>query len=61
VEGARQVGKTSLVEHALAASGKRIFASNLERYTRLRSLIDGCGDFQEFEQVIADRLRFTPG
>ena len=61
VEGARQVGKTSLVEHALAASGKGIFAANLERDTRLRSLIDGCGDFREFEQVVADRLRFSPG
>lgn len=61
VEGARQVGKTSLVEHALAASGKRVCAANLERDTRLRSLIDGCRDFHEFEQVIADRLRFTPG
>ena len=30
VEGARQVGKTSLVEHASAAAGKRVSTANLE-------------------------------
>lgn len=61
VEGARQVGKTSLVEHAIAGSGKRACLANLERDARLRSLIDNCEDFTEFEEVLADRLRFTPG
>jgi len=61
VEGARQVGKTSLVEHASAAAGKRVSTANLERDARLRLLIDGCRDFPEFEQVLADRLKFSPG
>lgn len=61
VEGARQVGKTSLVEHAIAGSGKQACVANLERNTRLRSLIDSCQDFKEFEEVLADRLRFVPG
>ena len=61
VEGARQVGKTCLVEHAIAASGKMACSANLERDTRLRSLIDGCQDFAEFQQVLADRLKFSPG
>lgn len=61
VEGARQVGKTSLVEHAIAASGKPACGANLERDVRLRSLLDACGSFAEFEQVLADRLKFTPG
>lgn len=61
VEGARQVGKTCLVEHAIAASGKMACSANLERDTRLRSLIDGCQDFAEFRQVLADRLKFSPG
>jgi predicted AAA+ superfamily ATPase len=36
-------------------------SANLERDTRLRSLIDGCQDFAEFQQVLADRLKFSPG
>lgn len=45
VEGTRQVGKTSLVEHALAASG---CAANLERDTgAARSLIDFFDRFLE--------------
>jgi len=61
VEGARQVGKTCLVEHAVAGSGKKVCSANLERDPRLRSLIDDCHDFAEFEQVLADRLKFSPG
>lgn len=60
VEGARQVGKTSVVEHVVAQSGKQVTAANLERDTRLRVLLDSCQEFREFEQVLADRLRFTP-
>jgi predicted AAA+ superfamily ATPase len=60
VEGARQVGKTSVVQHVVAQSGKQVAAANLERDTRLRALIDGCQEFREVEQVFADRLRFTP-
>ena len=61
VEGARQVGKTSLIDHCIAACDKKPAAANLERDARLRSLIDGCRDFAEFEQVLADRLKFRPG
>ena len=51
VEGARQVGKSFLVTHALQASAKKFFALNLEKETRLRSLIDECQEFKDFEQL----------
>jgi predicted AAA+ superfamily ATPase len=58
VEGARQVGKTWLVEHALSQIKKRSVAINLERDRLMRSLIDACGEFQEFEELLRDRLGF---
>jgi len=58
VEGARQVGKSFLVAHALQASGKRSFSLNLEKETRLRSLIDDCREFKEFDQLLRDRIGF---
>ena len=58
VEGARQVGKSFLVAHAIQASGKQNFSLNLEKETRLRSLIDDCREFKEFEQLLRDRIGF---
>ena len=40
VEGARQVGKTALIEHAIERSDKRSCSANLEKDTLLRALID---------------------
>lgn len=58
VEGARQVGKSSLVEHALSKSCRKSYKLNLERDSRFCSMVDGCRDFSEFEQLLRDRLGF---
>lgn len=60
VEGARQVGKTALVEQALARSDKRSSVLNLEKDTLLRSLIDECDSFEMFTRLLRDRLAFDP-
>ncbi len=60
VEGARQVGKSFLVEHALRSCSKKWFSLNLERENRMRSLIDDCREFGEFEQLLRDRIGFDP-
>lgn len=61
VEGARQVGKSFMVAHALRVSSKRFFSLNLEKETRLRSLIDECREFKDFEQLLRDRIGFDGG
>jgi predicted AAA+ superfamily ATPase len=58
VEGARQVGKSSLVEHALQKVSTKATCLNLERDTRICSLIDECRDFSDFDQLLRDRLGF---
>ncbi len=58
VEGARQVGKSFLVEHAIRESAKKWFSINLEKENRFRFLIDGCEEFKEFEQLLRDRIGF---
>ncbi len=59
VEGARQVGKTSFVEHAVKFFDKKTVSVNLEENKRLRSLIDECDDFNSFEMLLLDRLDFN--
>jgi len=58
VEGARQVGKSSLVARALEKRKEKHFAFNLEKETVLRSLIDDCEGFDEFESLLRDRFGF---
>ncbi|MEI6424394.1 MAG: AAA family ATPase [Lentisphaerota bacterium] len=58
VEGARQVGKSSLVLQALEKCKRKYFAFNLEKETLLRSVIDDCEEFNEFNQVLKDRVGF---
>lgn len=58
VEGARQVGKSRLVEQALRGTPRKCFSVNLEKESRLRSLIDACQEFRDFEQLLRDRLGF---
>jgi predicted AAA+ superfamily ATPase len=60
VEGARQVGKSWLVNHALDRCGKTAFRLNLEKETALRMQIDDCGEFSAFAQLIRDRVGFDP-
>jgi hypothetical protein len=60
VEGARQVGKTALVEHVIAGSCKHVAAANIEKDSLLRSLMDQCADFGTFTRLLRDRLDFDP-
>ena len=60
VEGARQVGKSSLVSNALANVECKSYALNLERDARLCSLIDECREFRDFEALLRDRVGFDP-
>ena len=60
VEGARQVGKTALIKHAIEQSDKRCCSVNLERDTLFRVLIDDCDNFEMFTRLLRDRLDFDP-
>jgi uncharacterized protein len=61
IEGARQVGKTTLAQHVIKLSGRQITAIDLEDNTLLRQRIDQCTNFQDFEDLIADDLNYRPG
>lgn len=58
VEGARQVGKTRLVQHALSNIDRLCTSINLERDSLVRSMIDKCAEFREFEDLLSDRFEF---
>ncbi|MBI2299385.1 MAG: ATP-binding protein [Armatimonadetes bacterium] len=59
VEGARQVGKTRLVEEALRGRAEHVVALNLERDALARSRIDRCREFAEFAELLRDDHAFT--
>lgn len=61
VEGARQVGKTTLVKMTLEEMGLACLELNLEKKPVVRARIDACKDFPEFEQYLADEFHFHPG
>ncbi len=61
IEGARQVGKTTLVEHVLGQQHVPFISLNLEKQALLRSRIDETREFAEFEQLLGDELDFDPG
>ena len=61
VEGARQVGKTALVQNTLQKSSMPTSAVNLERDSLLQSEIDESKDFYEFQDLLQDRLGFEGG
>ena len=58
MEGARQVGKTSLVNQAVARSSRESTSLNLERDAVMRAAIDRCAEWGEFEQLLEDRCGF---
>ncbi len=58
VEGARQVGKTRSVLHALNRAGRDSVCLNLERDALARSEVDACREFSEFGELMADRYGF---
>ena len=56
VQGARQVGKTHLIEAMLSElQDKFILKFNLERDVLIRAAIDQCRDFQEFNTFLKSR------
>ena len=59
-EGARQVGKTTLVEHVLAGSAKPTVRINLERDSLDRMAFDECRDFAAFQDLLLDRHGLRP-
>lgn len=58
LDGARQVGKTTLVDAVLDRSAKDSVRIDLERDTLVRSAIDDCADFAEFEDLLLDRFGY---
>lgn len=60
VEGARQVGKSCLIEHALVSFNGRKIVINLERDRKMLMRIDGCEDVDDFTTLLKDRAGFDP-
>jgi uncharacterized protein len=60
VEGARQVGKSTLTNHVLQSCKKQVISLNLEKEPRIRSLIDTAQDFKDFSAILQDHLQFHP-
>jgi predicted AAA+ superfamily ATPase len=58
VEGARQAGKTTLIEHCLAQVSIKSIILNLDRQKTLRQRNDSCRDFSEFEFLLQEECRF---
>ena len=59
VEGARQVGKTCLVQNILKSISCRVIVFNLEVDTMVRSKIDQCHEFSEFQDLLEDEFGFS--
>ena len=60
VEGARQVGKSTLVEHVISRLPVKIISINLERDRLFRLKIDECQEFSEFEDLLRISYGFDP-
>ena len=56
VDGARQVGKSCLVEHVLESIHTEKIEINLEVNAVLRSKIDECRQFSEFNDLLVDEF-----
>jgi predicted AAA+ superfamily ATPase len=60
VEGARQVGKTTVVEHVLSRLSLKKIIINLEKDRLFRLRIDECRQFSEFEDLLRLSFSFDP-
>ncbi len=58
VEGARQVGKTTLIEQVLSQREAPIISLNLEEDPVIQFKIDECTNFQDFEDYLVDTHGF---
>jgi len=61
VEGARQVGKSYLVNHVLQSQPLPYFAYDLEKEKKLRRQIDETEDFPDFQALMYDQYGLTNG
>jgi predicted AAA+ superfamily ATPase len=59
VEGARQVGKSYMVNSVLKKQSLPYFAYDLEKNKRLRRQIDEAGDFHDFQALMFDRYELV--
>lgn len=60
VEGARQVGKSFLVNDVLEGIGKQYSAFDLEKQSKLRHDISKTEDFYDFKALMTDRYDLAP-
>lgn len=60
VSGARQVGKTTLIDHVLSEAGRQFIKIDLEKTRSFAEKIDQTKDFIEFEKLLGDELSFSP-
>jgi predicted AAA+ superfamily ATPase len=58
LEGARQVGKTTLVEGIAAKLDREMVKINLEENRSAKASIDSCNDFSDFEKFLAIEYGF---
>lgn len=60
VEGARQVGKSTVLEHVISRFPKEKIIINLEKDRLFRLKIDECRQFSEFEDLLRISFGFDP-
>lgn len=60
LSGARQVGKTTLIDHLLSLLGRRYIKIDLEKTPSFAEKIDRTKDFEEFEDMLGDEYSFSP-
>lgn len=61
VDGARQVGKTTLVRQVVAEADLPCKEFNLEEKRELAEKIDQCANFDEFSELVSIDMRFKTG
>jgi predicted AAA+ superfamily ATPase len=55
IEGARQVGKSYMVNHALQSQRRLYFSFDLEKEKKLRRQIEDTEDFNDFQALMSDQ------
>lgn len=60
VSGARQVGKTTLINHVLGSINKNYVSIDLEKRPSFATKIDMTKGFDEFAKLVTDELSFSP-
>lgn len=60
IEGARQVGKSTVVEYVISQFAIKTIIINLEKDRLFRLKIDQCREFSEFEDLLKLSFGFDP-